>query len=81
MSVAGFNPTRLTLARKRRGLGKWDLANKASLSARTIYSYEAGRTVPDEATLKNLASILHFPVEFFDGPDLYVPPIGGTSHY
>jgi Zn-dependent peptidase ImmA (M78 family) len=74
-----FNPTRLTIARKRRGLTKLSLAKAARLSARVVTMYEAGETAPSAETLDVLAGILRFPPAFFSGPDIEEPSADGAS--
>lgn len=65
-----FNPTRLAVARLRRGLTKAALAEKAGFSLRSIASWEAGECEPNEENLKSLAQSLAFPPEFFLGNEL-----------
>ena len=60
-----FTPSRLTLARKRRGLMKNKLAELVGVTGRSISAYEAGESEPSEATVDALASTLRFPKEFF----------------
>lgn len=64
------NPTRLHLARLRRGYTKSHLAKLTGLSARSITNYEKGLQNPTEETLATLAEAMAFPVEFFGQPDL-----------
>jgi Zn-dependent peptidase ImmA (M78 family)/DNA-binding XRE family transcriptional regulator len=68
-----FNPVRLTLARKRRGLTKIRLAAACGLQSRTITAYESGEFEPSPETLMSLAGALGFPVEFFEGESLHEP--------
>lgn len=68
-----FNPSRLTLARRRRGLKKSKLADAAGLDARTVTAYEAGEFAPDPPRLARLGEVLRFPVAFFQGDDLEEP--------
>lgn len=65
-----FNPLRLSLARKRRGLTKRDLENLTRISTRSFSSYEAGTQIPTEDSLKQISIALDFPEEFFYGDDL-----------
>jgi Zn-dependent peptidase ImmA (M78 family)/DNA-binding XRE family transcriptional regulator len=65
-----FNPERLALARRRRGLSKRELAELACVSDRSLTCYELGQTVPTDETIAALAKALEFPVEFFDRPNL-----------
>lgn len=64
-----FNPTRLTLARQRRGLTKTRLAELTGLAARSISAYESSDTEPTEATVRKIAAVLGFPVSFFERSD------------
>ena len=64
-----MNPSRLTLARKRRGLNKVALARRIGITARSLLSYESGRAYPPATTLDALAEALGFPVPFFSQPD------------
>lgn len=68
-----FNPNRLAIARRRRGLNKTDLANKVGLDLRTISAYEAGEFKPGEKVVVELGQALQFPVTFFFGEDLHEP--------
>lgn len=61
-----FNPTRLTLARERRGWTKRILAEKTGLTARSISNFENKLDFsPSEETLQLFAEVLRFPVGFF----------------
>ena len=60
-----FNPTRLALARRRRGLSKRALAECAGMGDRTISAYEAGDRTPSNAALDSLSDALEFPTRFF----------------
>lgn len=73
-----FNPSRLALARRRRGLTKSALATAADVSIRTLIGYESGLQDPTEATLVCLAGALRFPLEFFSRPDAEEPPLGAS---
>jgi Zn-dependent peptidase ImmA (M78 family)/DNA-binding XRE family transcriptional regulator len=65
-----FNPRCFSFARRRRGLTKKALAERAGLSVRSITAYEAGDQDPLPETLGQLARILEFPVAFFEGDDV-----------
>lgn len=67
--LAEFNPTRLSLARKRRGLTKTKLAELVGVEVRSITGYESGEFRPEWERLQLLAEKLHFPVQFFVGDD------------
>jgi Zn-dependent peptidase ImmA (M78 family)/DNA-binding XRE family transcriptional regulator len=68
-----FNPARLALARRRRGLMKVRLAEAVGISTRILSAYENGGAVPSADTLRRLAHELRFPTEFFSGPTLEEP--------
>jgi Zn-dependent peptidase ImmA (M78 family)/DNA-binding XRE family transcriptional regulator len=68
-----FNPNRLSVARKRRGLTKTELARRAKIDLRSVTAYEAGVYPPKSKTAENLAAATNFPVEFFYGDDLDEP--------
>lgn len=68
-----FNPTRLTLARKRRGLRMTRLAKLIEVEPRSISAYENGEFSPEPDKLEKLAFILNFPVTFFCGETLDEP--------
>jgi len=68
-----FNPSRLRLARKRRGLTKSKLAAKIGVEPRSVSAYENGEFRPDAENIDQLARNLGFPPEFFYGADLDEP--------
>jgi Zn-dependent peptidase ImmA (M78 family)/transcriptional regulator with XRE-family HTH domain len=68
-----FSPSRLTLARKRRGLTKTELAAIVDIDVRSVSAYEAGQYAPSETTIVSLAGVLKFPVAFFFGEPLDEP--------
>lgn len=74
-----FNPTRLDLARRRRGLTKTELARAADISTRLLTAYERGERDATETTVRRLAGALRFPIAFFEGDDIEEPPIDGVS--
>lgn len=74
-----FNPTRLSLARRRRGLTKKRLAEATELGERTITAYERGERTPTEEPLRRLASTLGFLTSFFARPDIDPVPGRGAS--
>lgn len=65
-----FTPSRLTLARKRRGLTKLALADAIGVSDRMVSFYETGSKGPSPETLARIVATLRFPVQFFSGDDL-----------
>lgn len=70
-----FSPTRLTVARQRRGMTMRALARDLGLSDQAISSYEAGLKPPSSHTLHQIAFTLRFPLGFFTASeiDLIVP--------
>ena len=74
-----FNPTRLDLARRRRGKTKVDLAVEVGVSTRILTAYESGHKQPGSLTLTKLSRALDFPEKFFSGPDLSEPSPEGSS--
>lgn len=68
-----FNPSRLSLARKRRGLTMTKLAAAIGVEPRSISAYEKGEFGPDGDRLDQLSAVLSFPAEFFFGDDLDEP--------
>jgi Zn-dependent peptidase ImmA (M78 family)/transcriptional regulator with XRE-family HTH domain len=74
-----FNPSRLTLARRRRGLTKSKLAKAVGVTPLTISRYENGDSEPSGSTLAALAKVLGFPISFFTGADLEIPSVEGVS--
>ncbi|MGM1059897.1 helix-turn-helix domain-containing protein [Saccharothrix sp. Mg75] len=63
-----LTPSRLVLARTRRGLTAAELARKAGVAG--VADYERGRRVPRPATTLKLAAALGFPPSFLGGDDV-----------
>ncbi|MDZ4762466.1 MAG: ImmA/IrrE family metallo-endopeptidase [Alphaproteobacteria bacterium] len=63
-----FNPSRLVLARKRRGLTQIRLAELASITRLTVHRYESGEVEPPRESVEALARQLSFPAKFFFAP-------------
>ena len=74
-----LNPTRLALARRRRGLTKAKLAERLHITSRSVANYENGDQQPSPAVLDQLAEVLSFPVEFFTGTDVEPIPEDAAS--
>lgn len=74
-----FNPSRLVLARKRRGMTKRALAERVGLTDRSITAFESGAAEPSEPTLTRIAQALRFPLAFFDASDLEEIPEAAAS--
>lgn len=62
-----FTPSRLILARQKRGLSKKELANLVGLSLQSISNFESenNKEIPSEKTLEKIAKALEFPIAFF----------------
>nr|EHP5272001.1 helix-turn-helix transcriptional regulator [Escherichia coli] len=65
--MAKFNPSRLKLARIRRGLTMTALAKKAGISDRMVVEYEKDYCLyePSEQTVSAFVDVLKYPAEFF----------------
>src|SRR5260370_30141000 len=76
MSAVGvFNPSRLTWARRRRGMTKTRLAAAVGVDLRSVSAYETGEFSPDRDRLDQVARALKFPQGFFFGYDLEQPAL------
>jgi len=74
-----FNPSQLTLARKRRGLTKTRLAQIVRVDVRSISAYEDGDYEPSKETLGTLAIALRFPKRFFFNDTIDTPTTEAAS--
>ncbi|MDE7548468.1 ImmA/IrrE family metallo-endopeptidase [Acetobacter fabarum] len=74
-----FNPSRLTLARHRRGLSSRALAEKAGITPVTLSRIENGKNAPEPDTLYKLSLTLDFPEDFFLGDVYEAPSPDGVS--
>ena len=72
-------PSRITLARQRRGLAINRLARDLDVTRQTVAAWESGVQTPTAANLTALSERLDFPVEFFGGPDVEAFPVGAVS--
>lgn len=68
-----FSPSRLRVARKRRGLNKTRLAEAIDVDVRSISGFERGDFEPRTETLDRIAEVLRFPPAFFHGEPLHEP--------
>lgn len=66
-------PSRIILARARRGLTKVALAKRAGVSTRNLYDIENGNRTPTHETISAIADATRFPVEFFYRPEIETP--------
>ena len=64
-----FNPSRLSLARRRRAFTKRRLGTAVGLTERSIRSYENGGESPSDESRLRMAEELRFPVGFFEIED------------
>lgn len=74
-----FTPSRLALARERRGLTKTALADLCGLSIRSITAYESGHQAPTPENLLRLATALRFPTTFFERNSIEPLPVSNAS--
>jgi Zn-dependent peptidase ImmA (M78 family)/DNA-binding XRE family transcriptional regulator len=74
-----MTPSRLTIARKRRGLTLARLAELTNLSTRSVSLYENGHQSPSEETLQLLAQKLDVATDFLTAPDLEEIPEAAVS--
>jgi Zn-dependent peptidase ImmA (M78 family)/transcriptional regulator with XRE-family HTH domain len=74
-----FNPERLALARKRRGLNKTALAKAVGVTVRTITSYELEGAEPSADTLQRLVDTMEFPPEIFFADEPPAVSVDGAS--
>jgi Zn-dependent peptidase ImmA (M78 family)/DNA-binding XRE family transcriptional regulator len=74
-----MTPSRLTLARMRRGMTKSRLADLVGVTMRSISAYEAGEMIPSDETLADIARALRFPVSFFRRTAIDRPPVTSAS--
>jgi Zn-dependent peptidase ImmA (M78 family)/DNA-binding XRE family transcriptional regulator len=68
--MAEFEPSRLIVARRRRGLTQNEIAEQLGLSKQLISFFESGQREPTDAHVQQLAFLLRFPVGFFSGHQL-----------
>ncbi|MDX8469792.1 XRE family transcriptional regulator [Mesorhizobium sp. VK25A] len=74
-----FNSSRLTWARRRRGLTKTKLAVSLGVDLRSVSAYETGEFAPEADKLTRIARVLRFPENFFFGDDLEEPAFDTAS--
>jgi Zn-dependent peptidase ImmA (M78 family)/DNA-binding XRE family transcriptional regulator len=80
MTKAGsLTPSRLALARKRRGLTLVQLAAAVQVSARSLSGYENGTQEPSPPTLRRLAAALEVPAGFLTAGDVDEIPLDAIS--
>jgi Zn-dependent peptidase ImmA (M78 family)/DNA-binding XRE family transcriptional regulator len=74
-----LTPSRLALARKRRGLTLVQLAGTVQISARSLSGYENGAQEPSQRTLRRLAAALDVPAGFLTAGDVDEIPVDAIS--
>jgi Zn-dependent peptidase ImmA (M78 family)/DNA-binding XRE family transcriptional regulator len=74
-----LNPSRLAVARKRRGLTLTRLAELTELSTRSLSAYENGHQTPAEETLLLLADVLEVEPTFLAATDIEEIPLDAVS--
>jgi Zn-dependent peptidase ImmA (M78 family) len=74
-----LNPSRLSLARRTRGVTKKALAEGTGVGIRTVTAYESGEIEASREYVARLAEWLKFPESFFSGDDLSEPQPDGAS--
>jgi Zn-dependent peptidase ImmA (M78 family)/transcriptional regulator with XRE-family HTH domain len=77
--VDSFTPSRLLIARERRGFTQRRLSELAGVSPRALKGYESGENNPSREALRSLAAALGYPVAFFEGPDIDRLPLDAAS--
>jgi len=74
-----LTPSRLILARKRRGLSLVRLAEETKISARSLSAYENGHQQPSPDNIRGLSRALGFPIAFFFAQEIDEIPIEAIS--
>jgi Zn-dependent peptidase ImmA (M78 family)/transcriptional regulator with XRE-family HTH domain len=74
-----LTPSRLMLARQRRGLTRVALSRASSVSERSLQGYENGTQQPGREIVNKLADTLRFPPSFFSGSDVEEIPTEAIS--
>jgi len=74
-----LTPSRLAVARKRRGYTLTRLAKEVGLSTRRLSTFENGHATPPPDTLHALAAALEVSPDFLIGRDLEEIPVGAVS--
>ena len=68
-----FSPSRLSLARKRRGYTKKRLAEESGITVRSVTAYESENAQPSRGTIDRFSCVLQFPIDFFEADDIETP--------
>src|SRR6185437_2111665 len=76
---SAFNRSRLTLARKRKGLSKLAFAKEVKVFRKSVEAWEAGKAKPTEDAIAQIIRVTGFPRAFFMGEDLDEPSVDSGS--
>lgn len=76
-----FTPSRLILARKKRGLSKKELAELIGITSQSICNFESEiiNEVPSEKTLEEISRVLEFPINFFSKDNINFGSVESAS--
>ncbi len=77
--MEALTPSRLALARKRRGLTLVRLHEATGISVRSLSAYENGHQQPGDENLARLVTVLGFPASFFFAPEIDEIPVEAIS--
>lgn len=77
--MSDFEPTRLTLAMRKRGVTQRQLAEMCNVSSQFISQVEKGRDRPTPERIDQFAEVLSFQSRFFFGPPLDLIPQDAVS--
>lgn len=77
--TALLTPSRLALARKRRGMTLVRLGEASGVSVRSLSGYENGRQRPGAATIQSLAKALEVPAAFLKASEVDEVPVPAIS--
>ena len=70
---ARTTPSRFVVARMRRGLQCWQVADALDFSRRRMWAIEHGRALATDDEVEAIAELLRFPVPFFGRPHIDIP--------
>jgi len=75
MKRARHTPSRLTVARMRRGLKGWQVADALEMRRERWNDLEKGRATATRVEIDKVAALLRFPAPFFYRPHIELPQI------
>lgn len=73
-----FSPSRLRLARERRGMQLQELAIEVGVTSTSVSLWENGKKLPQYENVAKLSRALRFPEDYFFGDD---PPVVPTARF